>query len=155
MIVKWISLGFGLLWQKKSVTLNISAWVEEIMVVFFYTPNQIRLIVVENNRQTRSRSKCTKYELLFVSLEQTWTLVPGTSRPRSALCGPTSNASTVAATTRATATRTSCLWTTACKAFWDSGWTYPRTSKWTTTSGWSGRSSPNLFHGKNCYSENQ
>lgn len=82
-------------------------------------------------------------------------LALGTSRPRSVLCGPTSNASTVAATTRATATRTSCLWTTACRAFWDSGWTCLRTSKWIMTSGWSGRFSPNLFPGKNCYSENQ
>lgn len=81
-------------------------------------------------------------------------LVPGTSRPRSVLCGPTSSASIVDATTRATATRTSSLWTTVCKVSWDSGWTCPRTSKWITTFGWSGRSSPNLFPGKNCYSEN-
>lgn len=85
--------------------------------------------------------------------EQTSMPVPGTSRPRSALCAPTSSASTAAATTRATATRTSCPWTTASRAFWGSAWNCPRTSKWTTTCGWSGRSSPNLFHGKNCYSE--
>lgn len=80
--------------------------------------------------------------------------VRGTSRLRNALCAPTSSASIAAATTRATATRTSCPWITACRAFWGSAWTYPRTSKWTTTCGWSGRSSPSLFHGKNCYSEN-
>lgn len=85
---------------------------------------------------------------------QTWMPVPGTSRLRNALCAPTSSASIAAATTRATATRTSCPWITACRAFWGSAWTYPRTSKWTTTCGWSGRSSPSRFHGKNCYSEN-
>lgn len=120
------------------------------------------LVVVENNHETlnkdkhcQGRSMCSKQKHLFVFLPQTWMLVPGTSRLRSVLCGPTLNALTVAATTRVTATRTSCLWTTACKVFWDSGWTYLRTSKLTTTSGWSGRSSPNLFHGKSCYSENQ
>lgn len=87
-------------------------------------------------------------------LEQTSMPVPGTSRPRNALCASTSSASTAGATTRATATRTSCPWTTASRAFWGSAWNCPRTSKWTTTCGWSGRSSPNLFHGKNCYSEN-
>lgn len=104
---------------------------------------------------TQSSPTCTKYELLFVFLEQIWTLVPGTSRLRSVLCGPTSNASTVAAMTRATATQTSCLWTIVCRVSWDSGWTCPRTSKWIMTFGWSGKSSPNLFPGRNCYSENQ
>lgn len=89
------------------------------------------------------------------AFSQIWMLVPGTSRLKSVLCGPTSNASTAAATTKVTVTRTSCPWTTVCKVFWDSGSICPRTSKWTTIYGWSGRSSRNQFHGKNCYSENR
>lgn len=88
-------------------------------------------------------------------IEQIWMLVPGTSRLRNAPCGPTSNASTVAATTRATAIQTFCLWTTACRVFWDRGWTCLRTSKWTMTFGWSGKSSPSPYPGKSCCSENQ
>lgn len=99
------------------------------------------------------QTKSTNLQLLFVLCEQIWTLVRGTSRPRSALYEPTSSASTAAATTRATAIPTSCLWTTVCKVFWANEWTCPRTSKWTTTFGWRGKSSPNLFPGKNCYSE--
>lgn len=102
-----------------------------------------------------SQSAWNSNIFFFLFLEQTWTLVPGTSRLRSVLCGQTSNASTAAAMTRTTATRTFCLWTTACRASWDSGWTCLRTSKWTMTCGWSGRSSPNLFHGRSCSSEDQ
>lgn len=86
-------------------------------------------------------------------VEQTWTPGRGTSRPRSVPCGPTSSASTAGATTRTTATRTSCPWTTACRASWDSGWTCPRTLRWTTTSGWSARSSPSPSRGRSCSSE--
>lgn len=82
-------------------------------------------------------------------------LVPGTFRLKSVLCGPTLNASTAAAMTKVTVTRTSCPWTTVCKVFWDSGSICLRTSKWTMIYGWSGRSSQNPFHGKNCYSEKQ
>lgn len=87
--------------------------------------------------------------------EQIWTPVPGTSRPRSVPCGPASNASIAAATTRATAIQTSFPWTTAYRASWDSEWTCRRTSRWTTTFGWSARSSPNPFLGRNCCSEAQ
>lgn len=87
-------------------------------------------------------------------LPQISTLVPGTSKLRSVPCEQTSSASTAAATTRATATQSLCLWTTVCKVFWDNGSICPRTFKWTTTFGWSGKSSPNLFPGRNCSSEN-
>ncbi|XP_049553131.1 striatin-interacting protein 1 isoform X5 [Orcinus orca] len=53
----------------------------------------------------------------------------GTSRQRSVPFVPTSSASTPGGTTGSTATPTSCLWTTACKVSWASGWTSLRTSR--------------------------
>lgn len=85
--------------------------------------------------------------------QQIWTLARGISRRKNAPYVPTSNGSTAAAMIRTRATPNSSRWTTACKACWDSGSTFRKTSKWTTTSGWSGRSFPNPFPGKNSCSE--
>lgn len=113
------------------------------------------LYIDTNEYLTSDTFNCSNcgHNLLLVHCGQIWMPVPGIFRPRSVPCAPTSNALIVAAMTRIRATQTSFRWTTACKASWGSGLTCPKTSKWTMTSGWNERSSPNPFHGRSCCSE--